>query len=390
MSSMPVCLCGIASSAFETAESTRPHTSTSRRTMLTYWISPDTAPLISPTTALLCGLLYTATYVAPFYISPTLRSTPLQSRDAPTVIRARVRAVGLTCIICMVITVYVLAIYGHALPQDVARLLGVWPVNFIDVPKVLCLVIVLFVGPLYENIIIDGDWRDWSFSVFKEGIFDSWVGYRNLVIAPASEELVFRSFVISVYLLAKVDPTRIVFTTPLIFGLAHFHHLIDYLQSRTPEGRRSPLLPVWISGIIRSLVQFAYTSLFGFFEAFIYLRTGNLWAAILAHSFCNWMGLPRLYGRVGPLANFHSAHVTPDVAQGKRDDSPSSQVRVGNSLMQDKDEMEGTGVGMMQHGPENLGIGWTVAYYALLVLGALGFYALLFPLTESSNALASF
>ncbi|KAK5131341.1 hypothetical protein LTR08_001007 [Meristemomyces frigidus] len=348
----------------------------------------DTAPLISHQTALLCALLYTAIYVAPFYISPTLRSTPLQSRDAPTVIRARVRAVGLTCIACTVITGYVLAIYGHATPQDVARLLGVWPVRPIDVLKVLGLVTVLFVGPLYESIIVDGNWRDWSFAALKEGVFDTWTGYRNLVIAPASEELVFRSLTISAYLLAKVDPTRIVFITPLIFGLAHIHHLVEFLQSRTPEGRRSPPLSIWINGVIRSLFQFTYTSLFGFFAAFAYLRTGNLWAVILAHSFCNHMGLPRLYGRVGEFAELHSQHVTPDLAQGKRDDDPIAPVRVGNSLMQDKDETEEIVAETMQQGPR--AIGWTVVYYALVGAGALGFYRLLWPLTESSNALAIF
>ncbi|KAK4550556.1 hypothetical protein LTR36_000135 [Oleoguttula mirabilis] len=349
----------------------------------------DTPPLVAPQTALLCALLYTAIYVAPFYISPTLRSTPLQSRDAPTVIRARVRAVGLTCIVCTVITVYVLAIYGHATPRDVARLLGVWPVNPIDILKVCGLVVVLFAGPLYESILVDGDWHDWSLTAIKDGIFNNWTGYRNLVIAPASEELVFRSLTMSIYLLAKVDPTRMVFITPLIFGLAHLHHLVEFLQSRTPEGRRSPPMSIWINGIVRSLFQFTYTSVFGFFAAFVFLRTGNLYAVILAHSFCNWMGVPRVYGKVGQFTDFHPQHITPDVAQGKRDDDPSASVKVGNSLMQDKDEAEDTAAEIMPQGPKNLGIGWTVAYYALILMGSFGFYGLLWPLTESSNALAS-
>lgn len=37
-----------------------------------------------------------------------------------------------------------------------------------------------------------------------------------------------------------------------------------------------------------------------------------------------------------------------------------------------------------------LGAGWTVAYYVLLVAGAVGFYWYLFPLTESVHALESF
>jgi prenyl protein peptidase len=45
---------------------------------------------------------------------------------------------------------------------------------------------------------------------------------------------------------------------------------------------------------------------------------------------------------------------------------------------------------MREAGSRNLGVGWTVAYYVLLVGGAWGFYKLLFPWTESSNALAMF
>jgi len=328
-------------------------------------------PRVSPRTALLCALLYTLIYVAPFYLSPTLRSSGRQSRDAPSVIRARVRAVGLTCIICTVITVYVLAVHGHATPEAVLRLLGVWPVDPLDILKVLALVVLLFVGPLYECIVVDGDWRGWGLSSFKEGIFDSWTGYRNIIVAPASEELVFRSLTISIYLLARVDATRIVFTTPLIFGLAHIHHLIEFLQSRTPGGRRLPPLPVWVNGILRSVFQFAYTSIFGFFAAFVFLRTGNTFAAIAAHAFCNWMGVPRLYGRVGQFAAF-------------------APPQVGNGLMQDNDKDADDVSPIMHDGPQNTGIAWTLVYYVLLVLGAVGFYRLLFPLTESSHGLATF
>lgn len=41
-------------------------------------------------------------------------------------------------------------------------------------------------------------------------------------------------------------------------------------------------------------------------------------------------------------------------------------------------------------GSSRLNIAWTLAYYALLVAGAVGFYLLLFPLTQSSGALVDF
>lgn len=113
--------------------------------------------------------------------------------------------------------------------------------------------------------------------------------------------------------------------------------------------------------VLRSLFQFTYTSLFGFFATFVYLRTGNVFTCMLAHTFCNWMGLPRFYGRVGVEAGVPIG--PPDV--GKKDDKQKSVPAY-------------RGMGSM----------WTVAYYVVLIAGAAGFYWLLFPLTESSHALS--
>ncbi|KAK3698413.1 CAAX prenyl protease [Vermiconidia calcicola] len=352
----------------------------------------DTAPLISEQAALLCEVLFTAFYVAPFYLSSTLRSTPLQSRDAPTVIRARVRAVGLTCVACTVITVYVLAIPGHCTPKEVIRLLGIWPIDPIDILRVLGLVMILYICSLYETIIVDGEWRNWSFASFKEGIFDNWIGYRNLIVAPITEEVVFRALTIPLFLLAKTSPTRIVFVTPAVFGLAHLHHLVDFIRSRTPTGLRSPPSMIWLQGILRSTFQFAYTSLFGFFAAFVFLRTGNLYAAIVAHSFCNRMGLPRVWGKVGQVADYD--YVPAEMkGQAKRDDDahiPGSPIKVGNSLMQDEDGDVTKSEESTSAGSKNLGLAWTMLYYLLLFVGAFGFYKMLFTLTDSRNALARF
>jgi prenyl protein peptidase len=351
--------------------------------------SAEAPPVISSHVALLCAFLFTAFYVAPFYLSPTLRSVSLASRDSPSVIRARVRSVTLACIACAVVNVYILAIHGHATVLDVLRLWGVWPISFVDIAKLLGLVAVLFAGPLFKALIAEGEWRDITPSNIKAELIDSWIGYRNIIVAPLSEELVFRSLVISLYLLAKVSPTRIVFTTPLIFGMAHLHHLAANVRSRTPPGRKSPPLAIWLQCIAVSLFQFAYTSLFGFFAAFALLRTGNFYGVVLVHSLCNWMGVPQFWGRIGQFAP-HPTHITPDVAQNGSDESPEGSVRVGNGLMQDEPEgaEEEKARALREAGPQNLGIAWTVTYYLLLVGGAYGFYALLYPWTASSNALA--
>jgi prenyl protein peptidase len=152
-----------------------------------------------------------------------------------------------------------------------------------------------------------------------------------------------------------MSPGRIVFISPLHFGIAHVHHFYEFRLTH-------PDTAVTVA-IFRSLFQFAYTTLFGWFAAFVYLRTGSLPAVILIHSFCNWCGLPRLWGRV------------------------EAGVPIGPPLVRAKDDTEGS---QFQVADGRLDISWTVAYYVLLVAGAVGFYYLLWPLTESSLALASF
>jgi prenyl protein peptidase len=173
---------------------------------------------------------------------------------------------------------------------------------------------------------------------------------------PITEELVFRSCIVPLHLLAKISPVEIVLLTPLYFGIAHIHHFYEFVLTHP----HSPIL----SALARSLFQFTYTTMFGWYAAFVFLRTGSLPAAILAHSFCNWCGLPRFFGRVeGPP-------IGPPMTRGKEDNDTSSiSVQVGDG---------------------RLGWGWTVAYYVLLVAGGAAFYQNLWDWTESGKALTSF
>jgi len=38
--------------------------------------------------------------------------------------------------------------------------------------------------------------------------------------------------------------------------------------------------------------QFGFTTVFGWYATFVFLRTGHLAAAVVAHAFCNFMGFP--------------------------------------------------------------------------------------------------
>ncbi|KAF2640811.1 Abi-domain-containing protein [Massarina eburnea CBS 473.64] len=307
------------------------------------------APPVSPNTAALLSLLFTVIYVVPFYLSPATRPSPRLTRDAPSSIRARVRAVSFSCVVSVLLTVYVLHQTGHVSPWEIVKLLGLWPISLWDSARTMLLVAILFAGPLFEYGIVDGELKSWLRGRGVHESLSSWIGYRNYVVGPVSEELIWRALVIPLHVLAQFSAHQIIFLTPLYFGVAHVHHLYEFRLTH-------PQTPLSLA-VLRSLFQFTYTSLFGFFAAFVFIRTGNVYTCVLSHTFCNWMGLPRLYGRVGVEAGEPIG--PPDVARSHGD---------GSKL-------------------KGKGIAWTVAYYVILVAGAVGFYSLLIPLTESSHSL---
>jgi prenyl protein peptidase len=136
-------------------------------------------------------------------------------------------------------------------------------------------------------------------------------------------------------LLARTPVTQTVFLSPVIFGLAHIHHFYEFRVTHSH-------VPV-IASVARSVLQLIYTTIFGAYATFLFLRTGSLLAICLVHAFCNCMGLPRVWGRVGT-----GEEETP----GKR---PS--------------------------------VLWSVAYYLILVAGATFWCSNLWSLTVSPNAL---
>ena len=158
---------------------------------------------------------------------------------------------------------------------------------------------------------------------------------------PVSEEMTFRSALVPLHLLARVSPGLIVFLAPLYFGIAHVHHFYEF--QLTHPG--TPVMAV----LLRSLFQFCFTTVFGWYATFLFLRTGSLVAVIVVHSFCNYCGLPRLWGRLDI-----------ELSRGKEDDGDKSRDL------------------------------YTPLYYVVLFAGAIAFYFQFWPLTESANALVSF
>ncbi|RDW89441.1 hypothetical protein BP6252_01473 [Coleophoma cylindrospora] len=312
-------------------------------------------PAITSNVAIALLVLYTLIYVVPFYLSASTRPSPQLSRDAPSVIRARIRSVVTSCLLCSLSTFIILSSMAEGTPIKAIHLLGYFPIGIIEAVKTVALTAILFTGPLFEAGIVEGGWRDWIHLRGLDEIISGWIGWRNIIAGPITEEVLFRSASVPLLLLSETSNFTTIFLTPITFGLAHIHHFYEFRITH-------PHTPV-IGALLRSLLQLTYTTLFGGYATFLYLRTGSLLSVILVHAFCNWMGFPRFWGRLsGPETIIGS-----DFGDGKKHDG----------------ELRSSGT------PE-LSIMWTVAYYILLVIGAVSWWKLLWPLTESDLALTKF
>lgn len=296
--------------------------------------------------------------MAPFYLFKKTRPSPTLNRDAPSVIKARIQTVSLTVVVSVLSTFYILYVTAEYSFATSLHFLGVYPLDPLSIGKSLLLTFILYLAPLYEHVYLEDELSPLSTVLDRMKLtLGSSQGYRNYVAGPVTEELVWRSTLIPLHLLAGVSATRITFLTPLYFGIAHIHHFYEFCLTH-------PGTPV-VQGLLRSVFQLSYTTIFGWYASFIFLRTGNVYAACIIHTFCNYMGLPRLFGRVKLKRQSKSTSFS---ARGKED---------SNLVRQDEHA---------QQPP----LHYTIIYYALLLTGIYGFSRCLFLLTEGSPALTSF
>lgn len=83
---------------------------------------------------------------------------------------------------------------------------------------------------------------------------------------------------------SSLPNARVVFLCPVVFTLAHVHHVY--------ERRRQGM--ALSAAALATLVQASYTSVFGAVATLLLTRTGSLVAPVLAHVVCNAIGLPHL------------------------------------------------------------------------------------------------
>lgn len=157
----------------------------------------------------------------------------------------------------------------------------------------LLLTALLYLGPLvmaaFDSTSDSDELEDESKVGFVQEFYTKMTSdifvWRNFVVGPLTEEWVFRACMVPVLLCAGYSQLKVMLLCPLFFGLAHLNH---YWETVSHE-KRDHGVAALITGF-----RFAYTTIFGWYAAFLYLRTGHLLVPLVAHIFCNVMGLPAI------------------------------------------------------------------------------------------------
>ncbi|KAK8801520.1 hypothetical protein WA171_004660, partial [Blastocystis sp. BT1] len=167
-----------------------------------------------------------------------------------------------------------------------AEIWGLYNPRFLLILITTCIhIIILFSGTLVKVYY----WSRITATSFASTLLDTCnynyslcIDLRNLVFSPLLEELLYRGNMLPFLLHSGFSLPKAVWFSSIAFGSCHFHHLFSFLQNGYP--------------LVRALLQccfmFTYTTLFGVLVSYVYVRTGNLLAAGLVHSLCNFFSIP--------------------------------------------------------------------------------------------------
>ncbi|XP_046996542.1 CAAX prenyl protease 2 isoform X2 [Schistocerca americana] len=204
-----------------------------------------------------CFLL-SVVYVASLYVwnSP-------HNRDHPSTIKKRFLSVFIMMFVSPLF-LYSFSREGILKKASIWELLGLrWQGLFPAAVIPLLLTMLLFLGPICMQG-FSGLWKLYAEPRYWLANAQNLIWLRNHVVAPLSEEFTFRACMLPL-LLQCFRPMTAVFVCPLFFGVAHFHHMVERMKTGL-DFRHALMI---------SCFQFAYTTLFGAYSAFLFARTGT-------------------------------------------------------------------------------------------------------------------
>mmetsp|Transcript_1138 Transcript_1138/g.2336 ORF Transcript_1138/g.2336 Transcript_1138/m.2336 type:complete len:288 (+) Transcript_1138:66-929(+) len=230
----------------------------------------------------LSSLLFPLLYITPLYIVSRGRA-----RHEADVIWKRI------CVSCFWVPFFSCALVDQARRtspflsvdspcHDLIRLLGFGDFSIQKIVNAAWIgalpVLVLFSGSLVNLILEMYHGRP----VMSRRRPVEWI--RDIFVAPFTEEICFRSALMSFLWLGGMKMSTSIWFSPMVFGLSHVHHLHDMVYYRNIA---------WTYAIMNVLFQFLYTTVFGWYAAMLFAKTGQLMAPLAAHAVCNFYGVPR-------------------------------------------------------------------------------------------------
>lgn len=252
------------------------------------------------------SLYVSLSYVVALHISFKGINDYKMRRDDPRVIKSRMKRVLGVTLINIVLIPWFHAIYSQGECNFIEAFLRLglipgilygqgilrfaWGLFFSSVVNCLKLMCILYCGPLLDNLLyyllVPGvSVKSMFIDVYNE-LFNIW-GLRNYVFAPLTEELFYTAMIINNYLITDQKSTTfnsVIFLSPLFFGVAHVHHGFEMYSI----GLYSTL-----NILFSVLFQTVYTTAFGIFTNYVFVRTGgNLWCCIFLHAMANYLGFP--------------------------------------------------------------------------------------------------
>ena len=216
-------------------------------------------------------------YVFSLYLWRTANT----DRDNPETIKRRFISVLAVCAVSPVFLWLISSPVGPSSGHSLFQLLGVKLTGFVTaVFAPLALTMVLFLGPLalqYQEgyLLLYADPHFWI-EAFKDVY---WL--RSHVMAPLTEEFIFRACMLAL-LIPCLGSVKAILFAPLVFGIAHLHHAYEMIS----QGRSLK------EAAIICTFQFVYTTIFGVYSGYLFVKTGHVMSVIIVHAFCNHMGFP--------------------------------------------------------------------------------------------------
>ncbi|TRM62003.1 hypothetical protein BD626DRAFT_458976 [Schizophyllum amplum] len=275
---------------------------------------PVSVSMSLPTSqAHLLAFVFALSYVGSLYVAKEGRlsftsgaSSNFRSkgRDDPEVIRTRLRAVTFSSIFSALLLLYICSmdvlkwrkLTGLALPlPSFSVFLTLSPVgvasNITRFYLPYLLIPILYTGPLYVIYLrkrMPFQQNSLGLLPSLKSVIGNIIGVRNYVVAPITEEVVFRACIVAVYRLSGATRWKIVWGAPLWFGMAHLHHAWETYNTlgKSPDALKQ--------AVAQTAFQFIYTTLFGAYCVDVFLLSSNILAPLIAHVVANFMGMPML------------------------------------------------------------------------------------------------